>query len=462
MQHDGQQPVVDPYGLGSGSNYYGAIGDGYDEQREHHGPYGGAIMKLGAKPSFLRAQRRRMNILAILLSLFIPWFCFALVCACMSFEIRYKRPILAYGIVWAVFFAICYFAYQAWNAIWEKRHLMYHEPTWWIFIFLTSLFCWLAGYMVGNYIYLGGQGGFAAMLCFDGSINGNFFGKWLPSSWFMGGGGGFGIGGLGGFGGSGGWGGSSAYYRSLEMSIYTDVDPLRVRGQQIMDAAAITFINSSHVDQSHIMGFRNKDMFCVAPIISNLLPPPGEPMPTYDFWAIGTNCCDYPSDTTRSFRCGAVGKENATSGIRLFNDYSHPFYRLAVQQAEAVYHIRAAHPLFFEWVEDSLVKEWASRDGQNGVESSGSTSGSGGTSGSGSGSTGGSTSGGDASTGGSTGTGGSSGTSSSGSSGTGLGYPYQMAIQTYLMGIFMAFILQLLLVLLAMSCFSQLGKDVGV
>ena len=38
--------------------------------------------------------------------------------------------------------------------------------------------------------------------------------------------------------------------------------------------------------------------------------------------------------------------------VRLTNDEDHPYYRLAVQQAEVKFGIKAVHPLFFTWSRD--------------------------------------------------------------------------------------------------------------
>ena len=78
------------------------------------------------------------------------------------------------------------------------------------------------------------------------------------------------------------------------------------------------------------------------------------PLETYDFWAIGMDCC---SVNAADFHCGAglgwilsvrperakgqartggeVGNFKAHSGLRLLDDRQRSFYRLAVEQAGA-------------------------------------------------------------------------------------------------------------------------------
>merc|ERR1719254_368339 len=66
---------------------------------------------------------------------------------------------------------------------------------------------------------------------------------------------------------------------------------------------------------------------------------------SYDFWAVGTNCCGEPPND--DFECGEYSNPLARAGLRvLAGESENDLYMSAVKQAEANYGIRAANPLF--------------------------------------------------------------------------------------------------------------------
>lgn len=135
------------------------------------------------------------------------------------------------------------------------------------------------------------------------------------------------------------------YYQWKELNSYKGVDPSTAGGRAFMDAGTITFKEGSHLDFGKSSGFKNFDMYCVAPIISK-----DAPSTSYDFWAIGINCC---TGSAQDFACGrASHTEGSTGGLRLLNDAQLPFYKMAVTQASTTYGIKAEHPIFVYWVQD--------------------------------------------------------------------------------------------------------------
>merc|ERR1719469_149074 len=114
-----------------------------------------------------------------------------------------------------------------------------------------------------------------------------------------------------------------------------------------MDAGVIEFTPGTHIDISKSTGFTNNKIYCVAPITKG-----DAPLANYDFWVVGTNCC---SGNQANFHCTNFNNPRASGGLRLMADDDRAFYRLAVQEAEATYAIKAPHPLFFTWHEKPMV-----------------------------------------------------------------------------------------------------------
>jgi len=262
-------------------------------------------------------MRQRLNIVAILISLFVPWLIFCAMFWTMSFHLHYKYTFICYFLVLVGLCIVGVIGLFALDAVRKKKEATgpaeflaggqgkYHEPTWLIFLFGTAFVAWLLG-------------------CVGGDAN--YFNHMEP------------------------------YYDVSNLNTYPNVDPSNRRGQELMDAGRILFTKDSRLNLEWSMGFKNLDMYCVAPIVS------GEGneqkrVTSYDFWAVGMNCC---SGNRPDFHCGEFNNGRAMAGLRLMRDDQRAFYRLAVQQAEAAHTIRADHPLFFEWMQDPIgrVMSW--------------------------------------------------------------------------------------------------------
>jgi len=143
---------------------------------------------------------------------------------------------------------------------------------------------------------------------------------------------------------------ASETLRRLAMA--SNVDPAADSSSRYLDIGRVEFAPGAQIDVGKYIGFKNSDLYCVAPIINkNATKAPA----SYDYWAVGLNCCDQ-----NGFRCGEYDKPSARSGVRLLNEEQRQFYVLAVKEAEATFGITATTPLFFFWVEDAnaLQKSW--------------------------------------------------------------------------------------------------------
>ncbi|CAK9066115.1 unnamed protein product [Durusdinium trenchii] len=132
----------------------------------------------------------------------------------------------------------------------------------------------------------------------------------------------------------------------------TNVDPAVDSTSRYLDVGRVVFAPGTGLDVAKSIGFKNKDVYCVAPIVN---PNASKAPASYDYWAVGLNCCD-----ADGFRCGEYLKPNARSGVRLMNEEQREFYMLAVHEAEATFGIKSSMPLFFFWVEDAaaLQRSW--------------------------------------------------------------------------------------------------------
>mmetsp|Transcript_66888 Transcript_66888/g.116374 ORF Transcript_66888/g.116374 Transcript_66888/m.116374 type:complete len:314 (-) Transcript_66888:62-1003(-) len=242
-------------------------------------------------------RKRRVNYVAVVISIFLPWFIFIFVFGCVSFSTHYTRP----GLCWfavtcsALVVSVCLCA-----AILDQRkrqeHKHHHEPTWFGFMLASSLIAWFAGVALGEH---------------------NFDVNLKP------------------------------YYDMASLKSYPSVDPAELDSRAIADAGRVFFSHGSHLDLDRAANFRNMKTYCVAPVIAS-----GKRLASYDFWAVGVDCC---SNTPGSFVCGEAKNTKAAAGMRILDDELLPYYYLAVKQAQVRYNMTSKHPLFFTWMADPIA-----------------------------------------------------------------------------------------------------------
>jgi len=140
------------------------------------------------------------------------------------------------------------------------------------------------------------------------------------------------------------------WFELTRLNTYKGVDPDVSRGAQLMDAGFINFLPGTHVVTNISMGYKEEELYCVAPLQLGPLP-----LVTYDFWLIGKECCQASKP---GFNCGSV-QHLHSSGLIARRAFTKDldFYKLAVRQAEAAYGILAAHPLFLEHAKEQEEPE---------------------------------------------------------------------------------------------------------
>jgi len=247
---------------------------------------------------FTPGKRRRINLVAICINIFVPWFTFAALYAAQSFSLHYQRPSMVWFLVILGFGCVAIAGFLAIRTKQRER-----DPMWYTFATLALLVAVVSAAVFGNM---------------------NFWYNMQP------------------------------FYDIENLNEYPSVNPAREKGQQLMDAGRVYFADGTGIDMSKAMGFKNLDLYCVAPIVHG-----EEQLASYDFWAVGINCC---SGVSSDFRCGEFNNPHARSGLRLMRDDQRPFFRLAVQQSEAAYNIKATHPLFFYWMQDPVAEMNSYRD----------------------------------------------------------------------------------------------------
>jgi len=275
----------------------------YMSKPQLYGGFGG--FRDHGRGFFAASQRQRMDLVSIFQCLILPWALFCFIYGVMSFQIHYLRPTLSYILCLIGILPVIASGLLALHTMWQKLRpdKQIHEPKWYIFLFITMLVAWILGIVLGK-------------LNFKTNLD--------------------------------------PYYNYINLNQYRSVSPATMRGQQLMDAGRVHFVNGTGLDLRRSMGFRNLDTYCVAPIsLKGVSSGTMLPMASYDFWAVGLGCC---SGNAADFHCGDYLNPNAHGGLRLLKDKDREFFRLAVRQAESAYNIKATHPLFFYWSEDPTAE----------------------------------------------------------------------------------------------------------
>lgn len=248
---------------------------------------------------FSPGKRLRMNAVPMFLNLLAPWVTFTVCCGLTSFWLLYREPQLVTSML--ALFALCWLFLVA-AALYARRKEA--EPTW-----LTY-----AAAAVGVALLTGTKCGLDNYAAY-----------------------------------------SRPFYAIRDLKGVHQIDAGRELGQDVLDAGVMYFADGNHLDPLRSWHFKDRTLYCVAPVVSNGSAPLTH---SYDYWAVGKDCC---STTTSDFRCGPDWASAATrAGIRVLDESDLVGYRLAVKQAEALYGVLAAHPIFLTWAADPLgeVNSW--------------------------------------------------------------------------------------------------------
>jgi hypothetical protein len=263
---------------------------------------------------FMKPRRRRINILSIALSWFVPLVIFAITTWFFCFSVRDQSPMWGWFFVGCCLILAVIFLVKAvlvrrkqrdelWTVPWYLRA---DDDTW--------------------FLFLGGTVALAAIL-------GAAFGTIVYSSF------------------------TSPYYNLSQLHYYNETDPA-MSGQAYLDAGAIQFKMNSYVDVGRSLGYKDGNTYCVAPIKFGK-----DILPNLDFWAAGVNCCGgglaggggdgFPG----SFNCFEDRQDAfVRGGLRIIDNSSLAFYKVALMQADEEFQRTSKNPIFITWMKDPAQK----------------------------------------------------------------------------------------------------------
>lgn len=292
----GRQGVRSPFGAPT-QKIYGALpADAGEEEQGKGAPDKPGLAHLSLHPD--GARRARIDIWQIVLCSLLPVAVYAATAAVLSFRLHFSMCFLAWAIAVLCIIPSIYAAYFGWKAFRDDESL---QAKWMFFLAFLCGLAWLIGVILGT---------------------SNYSSNMKP------------------------------YYVMSGLNYYPGVDP-STSGESHIDAGRVLFQPGSHLDLSRAMGVRISETYCVAPVV-NKNHPKGLDV-QYDYWAVGVGCCSSVQPQAK-FTCPGAQNRLANGGLRLMEDSQRPYFRMAVQEAEATYKIRAKHPIFLRWMEDPTAK----------------------------------------------------------------------------------------------------------
>lgn len=239
-------------------------------------------------------QKLRMNIVPMFLNLFVPWAVFVFAMGLTSTKIMYSYPTVVNFLL--VLLLISWIVLVV-AAIWARVYEPY--PTWFTHFALSVGVAAILGYHFGMASYQ--QFGYK-------------------------------------------------YHAIKDLKVMKDVDVGITPGSSLTDVGIVHFKAGHGLSPTLSWHFKSGSLYCVSPILSNLTLPLNQ---QYDYWAIGKDCC---SVAASDFRCGSWGNVGSKGGIREMSEGETEKFRLAVQQAESLFNIRAPRPIFLKWSADPSIE----------------------------------------------------------------------------------------------------------
>lgn len=126
------------------------------------------------------------------------------------------------------------------------------------------------------------------------------------------------------------------------MEVQENLNPAVDQGLQYFNTGRIVFTDGSRLDLTKSAFHIDGNTYCVVPVVFR-----NETMLSYDFWAVGIDCC------YSTFKCGEYDNQKASAGLRVVSPAHEMSYRLAVAEAKAEFSIQTMdHPIFVHWMRD--------------------------------------------------------------------------------------------------------------